>query len=125
VVLGRDDLARYATFADRRAHRDVVIAELAAEFRRQPTAHWVDSLREAGVPAQPVNDVAAALADPQVAARDGIAEVEHPALGTVRHIASPLRVPGGPVPPTRGPFRGEHTDALLSEARDRASRREG
>lgn len=121
-VLGREDLARFATFADRREHRDVVVAELAAEFRRHPTAHWVEALREAGVPAQPVNDVAAALADPQVLARDGIAEVDHPRLGTVRHMASPLRVPGGPVPPARGPFRGEHTDALLSEARDRASR---
>ena len=127
-VLGRDDLARdprFATFADRRANREVVVAELAAELRKQSTRHWVDALREAGVPAQAVNDVDVALADPQVAARDGIAEVEHPALGTVRHIASPLRVPGGPVPPTRGPFRGEHTDELLNEARDRAPRRAG
>jgi crotonobetainyl-CoA:carnitine CoA-transferase CaiB-like acyl-CoA transferase len=126
AVLERDDLARdprLATFADRRGHRELVQAELGATFRAQPTEHWVRVLREAGIPAQPVNDVAAALADPQVAARDGIAEVEHPALGTVRHVASPLRVPGGPVEAARGPFRGEHTEALLSEARDRASRR--
>jgi crotonobetainyl-CoA:carnitine CoA-transferase CaiB-like acyl-CoA transferase len=117
-VLGREDLAgdpRFATFADRRANRELVQAELGAEFRKRATDEWVDALRDARIPAQPVNDLAAALADPQVLVRDGLAEVEHETLGTVRHIASPLRVPGGPVPVTRGPFRGEHTETLLAE----------
>ena len=33
----------------------------------------------------------------------------------VRHITSPLRVCGGPVPVGRAPSRGEHTEQLLSE----------
>jgi crotonobetainyl-CoA:carnitine CoA-transferase CaiB-like acyl-CoA transferase len=125
-VLERPDLAadpRFGSFAARRAHRSVVQAELGAEFAKRDTAHWVDALREAGVPAQPVNDVATALADPQVLARDGVVSVEHETLGTVRHVASPLRVPGAPVPVRRGPFRGEHTEELLTrEGHDPARR---
>jgi crotonobetainyl-CoA:carnitine CoA-transferase CaiB-like acyl-CoA transferase len=118
-VLERPDLAadpRFASFAERRAHRGLVQAELGAEFAKRDTAHWVELLRKAGIPAQPVNDIATALADPQVHAREGVVEVEHETLGTVRHVASPLRVPGGPVPVRRGPFRGEHTDELLRSA---------
>ncbi len=126
-VLGRDDLAadpRFADFEARREHRELVQAELGAEFVKRPTDAWADALREAGIPAQPVNDVAAALSDPQALAREAIAEYEHETLGTVRLPASPLRVPGGPVPATRGPFRGEHTEELLNEVRDRAPRPE-
>jgi crotonobetainyl-CoA:carnitine CoA-transferase CaiB-like acyl-CoA transferase len=94
ALLGRDDLAadeRMATFAGRRDHRSFVQEELTREFLKRPTNEWVDQLREAGIPAQPVNLVIDALDDPQVHARDG------------------------PVPVTRGPFLGEHTETLLRE----------
>ena len=51
-------------------------------------------LGAAGVPVGPVNDLPAAFADPQTVARGDVVEVEHPRLGTVRHIASPLRLDG-------------------------------
>ena len=38
--------------------------------------------------------MAGAVRDPQTLARDLIAETEHPVLGTVRQIRSPLRVDG-------------------------------
>jgi crotonobetainyl-CoA:carnitine CoA-transferase CaiB-like acyl-CoA transferase len=46
-----------------------------------PTAHWLEQLTDAGVPCAPVNDVAAALEDPQVSTRGGVVEYEHPRLG--------------------------------------------
>jgi crotonobetainyl-CoA:carnitine CoA-transferase CaiB-like acyl-CoA transferase len=67
------------------------------------------------VPAGPVNDLPTALADPQTAARDVLVDVEHPNLGTVRHIASPMRVDGEPAPIRRAPMRGEHSDEILRE----------
>jgi crotonobetainyl-CoA:carnitine CoA-transferase CaiB-like acyl-CoA transferase len=42
-------------------------------------------------------------------------EHEHPTLGRVRSIRTPLRVTDGERPPTRGPFRGEHTREVLVE----------
>jgi crotonobetainyl-CoA:carnitine CoA-transferase CaiB-like acyl-CoA transferase len=65
------------------------------------------------VPTARVNDVVEALAEPQVAARDGIVETEHPRLGTVRQVATPLRVGEEEKPTCRAPFRGEHTEQVL------------
>ena len=67
------------------------------------------------MPCAPVNTVEQALADPQVAHRDGIWEYEHPVLGTVRQAASPLRMSDAELPNQRAPHRGEHTEAVLRE----------
>ncbi len=117
-AIGRPDLAedeRFRTFALRNDNRDRLLPELETELARRNTAEWLELLGEAGVPAAPVNDVAAALADPQVAARRGVVESEHPILGLVRQVASPLRLDGHDAPTMRGPFRGEHTAQVLRE----------
>jgi crotonobetainyl-CoA:carnitine CoA-transferase CaiB-like acyl-CoA transferase len=62
-----------------------------------------------------VNTVSEALDDPQTVARGVVVEHEHPTLGTVRTMRTALRVSGGERPPARGPFRGEHTEDVLSE----------
>jgi crotonobetainyl-CoA:carnitine CoA-transferase CaiB-like acyl-CoA transferase len=117
-ALGRPELAddeRFADFAARDEHRDALLEILDAAFAQRPTDEWLDVLREAGVPSGPVNDVAAALEDEQVAARDAVVTVEHPRLGPVRQVASPLRVGEDERPLRPGPARGEHTDAVLRE----------
>jgi len=95
AVLGRPDLAtdeRFADFAGRDEGREELLAELDAAFAARPTAGWLEALAAAGIPSAPVNDVAAALADPQALARGSVVEAEHEHFGTVRTIASPLRV---------------------------------
>jgi crotonobetainyl-CoA:carnitine CoA-transferase CaiB-like acyl-CoA transferase len=106
---------RYADFAGRDAHRDELLAELRAVFLAKPTDHWLTLLTEVGVPIGRVNDVAEALADPQTSARGGVTEIEHPNLGTVRQVASPLRLSGELPPPSRAPFLGEHGEELLRD----------
>jgi crotonobetainyl-CoA:carnitine CoA-transferase CaiB-like acyl-CoA transferase len=106
---------RFADFAARDQNRDELLPILREEFRKRPTADWVERLGALGVPCGPVNSVAEALADPQVEARGGLVEYEHPALGPVRQAASPLRVDGAPAPARRGPARGEHTREVLAE----------
>ncbi len=69
----------------------------------------------AGIPAAKVNTVPEALDDPQTVARRSVVEHEHPTLGTVRTMRTALRVSDGERPPARGPFRGEHTEDVLSE----------
>src|SRR4051812_35831133 len=117
-ALGRPELAgeeRFADFAARDEHRDQLLEILDAAFAERSTDEWLDVLREAGVPSGRVNDVAAALEDEQVAARDAVVTVEHPRLGPVREVASPLRVGDHERPLRPGPARGEHTDAVLRE----------
>ena len=87
----RDD-PRFAGFAARRKHRALVTATLQAAFATRPTRHWIAALTAAGVPCGPINDVRAALADPQTAARGLITEIAHEVFGTASRIASPVRV---------------------------------
>ena len=116
TALERPELAadeRFADFAARDGNRDELAAILDAAFAERTSADWLALLAEAGVPSAPVNDVAAALDDPQVHARTGIVETDHPALGAVRQLASPLRL-GDELPMRRAPFRGEHTESVLA-----------
>ena len=89
--LARDH--RFATFADRLAHKDALVAILKARFAERTTEEWLARLR-GRVPCAPVNTVAQALADEQVRARDMILEVEHPRFGLVREVASPVKTRG-------------------------------
>jgi crotonobetainyl-CoA:carnitine CoA-transferase CaiB-like acyl-CoA transferase len=117
-ILGRADLLedpRFADFKGRDAHRDELLPELYAAFAKRTTAEWVEELEAAGIPVGPVNNVAQALADPQVVARHGVVEVEHPRLGRVRHLASPARVVGATRAPEPAPARGADTTAVLQE----------
>jgi crotonobetainyl-CoA:carnitine CoA-transferase CaiB-like acyl-CoA transferase len=116
-ALGRPELAgdeRFADFAARDANRDELGELLDAVFAERTSAEWLSLLTDAGVPSAPVNDVASALEDPQVQARGSVVELDHPALGTVRQVASPLRL-GDPQPLERAPLRGEHTESVLTE----------
>ena len=106
---------RFRDFDGRRQNRDALLVELRAIFRAEGVDHWVTTLQSAGVPVGPVNEVADALDDPQVVARDGIVSYEHETLGEVRQLASPLRLSGATVPIRRGPRRGEHTHEVLGE----------
>jgi crotonobetainyl-CoA:carnitine CoA-transferase CaiB-like acyl-CoA transferase len=105
--VGRDP--RFASFADRLAHKEALVTVLRARFAERTTADWLARLR-GRVPCAPVNTLAQALDDEQVRARGMIVEVAHPELGVLREVASPVRAPGPPAP---APRLGQHTDEIL------------
>ncbi|HVX43475.1 MAG TPA: CoA transferase [Mycobacteriales bacterium] len=116
AALDRPELAtdpRFATFADRRAHRDELTGILDELFAARPTHEWVPLLEELGVPCAPVNDIAAALEDPQVRERELIVRTEHPRFGRVRTMASPVRVGEPAAHHERAPRAGEHGPDIL------------
>ena len=118
VVIGQPHLAddpAYATFAARREHADELVRRLEKVFRRHPVAHWLDELGRAGVPCGPVNSVAQALEDPHTKARGMVVETEHPRFGTVRQVASAVRVGPDHGPFRRAPQRNEDADYLLRD----------
>ncbi len=117
AALGRPELAgdeRFSDFAGRDRNRVELLEILDAAFAEHTTADWLARLAAAGVPSAAVNDVLAALEDPQTVARGAVVATEHPTLGTVRQVASPLRL-GDEQPNRRAPRRGEHTESALSE----------
>ena len=105
---------RFATFADRLRHKAALIPLLEARFAERTTAEWLARLR-GRVPCAPVNSLAEALADEQVLARDMIIEVEHPVLGTLREVASPVKTEGAITRPPPAPRLGEHTEQVLRD----------
>lgn len=117
-ALDRQDLAadpRFATFADRAAHRAALLPILDAHLRRQTTEHWLTELRARGVPCAPVLSVAEALAHPMASERTMVSRYPHDRWGTVVTLASPMKLAGGTAVPTRAPGLGEHTDRVMEE----------
>lgn len=112
---GLADDPRFATMSDRTERRDELTADLDGILAAHDAATWLERLRAHGVPCAPINDVDAALADEQAVARGVLVDVEHPALGTVRHISSPLRLSSGRAAIRRGPRLAEHTHGVLRE----------
>jgi crotonobetainyl-CoA:carnitine CoA-transferase CaiB-like acyl-CoA transferase len=109
--------ARFATNADRNAHRAELIALIEAVLAKRPAAEWVDELVAAGVPAGPINFPDETLTDPQVLARRMIVELEHPLIGIVKSIALPARVAsGGPTYRRYPPRLGEHNAEIRALA---------
>ncbi|MGZ8993514.1 MAG: CaiB/BaiF CoA transferase family protein [Burkholderiaceae bacterium] len=108
--------ARYRRNADRVRNRDALIGVLEAIMRTKPVAFWTERLDAAGVPCGAINDIAHALADPQVAARNLRIDLTHALAGHVPMVANPIKMsatpPGYELPP---PLLGEHTASVLSE----------
>jgi crotonobetainyl-CoA:carnitine CoA-transferase CaiB-like acyl-CoA transferase len=118
VALGHPewpDDPRYKDFAARRENAAALLGELTEVFAGGTCDHWLDLLRKAGVPCGPVNSVAEALRDPHTLARGMVVETEHPYFGTVRQVASPLRVGSGEPSYRRGPRRDEDAGYVYGE----------
>jgi crotonobetainyl-CoA:carnitine CoA-transferase CaiB-like acyl-CoA transferase len=110
--IGED--ARFKTNADRIKHRAILVSQLQNIFARETTATWLKRFAAAEIPAAPINTVAEAVSAAQTHARGLIVHLEHPAIGTAKSIANPIRFSATPVcyrqPP---PLLGEHTAEIL------------
>jgi crotonobetainyl-CoA:carnitine CoA-transferase CaiB-like acyl-CoA transferase len=110
-TIERPDLAadeRFRTNPGRVEHRDELVAELAKAFEVRSADEWIARLDAAGVPAGKVRGVGEALAEAE------LVTVEHPTIGSLPLVASPLGPRGGrsPLPP---PLLGQHTREVLAE----------
>ena len=118
-VAGRPDLAadpRFVRNADRVRHRAVLVPLLEAIVCQRPVAFWVEALDAAKVPCGPINDIAHALADPQVAARGMRIDLPHALAGMVPLVANPIKLSETPAAYDRAPpLLGEHTDEVLRD----------
>jgi CoA:oxalate CoA-transferase len=65
------------------------------------TEHWISVLYKAGIPCGPINNVAQALAHPQVAARNMLVSVPDGSGGTLKLAGNPLKMSAFADPPNR------------------------
>src|SRR6266849_1848918 len=119
-VLGHAEWSAEPAFADnasRVAHRAALAAKIELITVAQPRAHWLALLDANDIPCGPINDYAQVFADPQVVAREMVVETEHPTLGRLRTLGSPIKLSVTPPDVSRrAPLLGEHTTEVLTEA---------
>jgi crotonobetainyl-CoA:carnitine CoA-transferase CaiB-like acyl-CoA transferase len=107
---------RFAAYADRRNNWAELMDGVEAWSRTVTTEQCLAALNREGVPSSAYRTVAEALADPQLAHRRALAEVEDGG-GTFKVLNLPFRMSGARV--AVGPRMsslGEHTRALCKEA---------
>ena len=119
TVLGRPDLAsdpRFTTNAGRVEHYESLKPALDFSIGARTLHDLTSALRAAGVPGGSVRTVAETLADPQIAARDMVATLQHPAAGPVRVMGTPVKLSETLAEiRTAPPMLGQHTDAILKQ----------
>ena len=119
AVLKLDALAadpRFATNQKRVEHRTALIPVLEQLIAAHETRTLVAQLRAAHVPAAVVQNMQEVFDDPQVLARQMIAEMEHPTAGRLR-VPAAAGLLDGAKPPVRRPppLLGQHTEEILKE----------
>jgi crotonobetainyl-CoA:carnitine CoA-transferase CaiB-like acyl-CoA transferase len=118
-VIGRPELTadpRFATNGARMRHLDELVALIAEPLRTRPSADWIRAFEAEGVPVGPVNRIGDMLADPQVAAREMVLEVDHPRAGRTRALGMPIKFSDARADMTRpAPLLGQHSRELLDE----------
>jgi len=85
-------------------------------MKTRTTGEWLAEFEAVSIPCGPVNSVAQAAADPQVAARDMIINVHHHKSGDFRVVNTPVKLSRTPCKVEDGaPELGEHTGRVLKE----------
>jgi formyl-CoA transferase len=134
AVLGHPEWADLTEFADnggRVRHHTKLASLIEAVTVERPRSHWLNLLEANEIPCGPINDYAQVFSDPQIIAREMVVETEHPVLGHLRTLGSPIKMSATPTNPRRrAPLLGEHTVEVLlecgfSEADIAALRRSG
>jgi crotonobetainyl-CoA:carnitine CoA-transferase CaiB-like acyl-CoA transferase len=92
--------------------RPLLTARLVARSRKE----WVGDLKAAGVPCGSVRDVAEALEDPQLSARNMVETIDHISAGAIRLLGVPIKLSETPgAVRTAPPALGQHTERILRE----------
>ena len=107
---------RFLSNADRIANYAALLPIVRQIIRQKTCEQWLTELRAVGVPCGRINTAAEALGDPHVLERGMIIELEHPALGLVKSLATPVHLSQTPLVYRRYPPRlGEHSDEVAAE----------
>jgi len=118
-VLGHPEwreMPEFLTDGKRILNRADLAARIEAITSAKPRAHWLELFDASNIPCGPINDYSQVFEDPQVIARELVVDVEHPTLGTIRALGSPIKLSATPPDVRRrAPLLGEHTEEVLSQ----------
>jgi crotonobetainyl-CoA:carnitine CoA-transferase CaiB-like acyl-CoA transferase len=111
------DDPRFVDNTARFANRDELKSLMEEKLKTRSKVEWSEKLIALGIPAGPIYNLAEVFADPQVLHCRLVEEISHPTIGTLRQVASPIRMeslaPRTAIRPP--PSLGEHTQEVLGE----------
>lgn len=118
AILGIPELAvdeRFTNNPKRVANRSLLIPILEKPFLIKSSNHWHKICRESGIPSGPINNLEQVVNDAQLQSRGMFITQDHPTVGKIKMIGSPLKLSRTPVamkyPP---PAPGEHQEEVMN-----------
>jgi len=118
-LIGREDVAEQDWFnsvTSRSERIDELYRMVDEAMPRKTTAEWLALLREADIPAGPVNTLEGLFDDPHLVKTGFFRDHDHPTEGTLKITAHPLHFEAEEQPERHAPLIGEHTREVLAEA---------
>jgi len=118
-VAGRPDLsadAKFQTNAARVENREELIPIIQAFLQERPAAEWISALEEVGVPCGPINNVEQVFTNEQIQHRGLQIAMDHPTVGDIPQVASPIKFEGEELAYDRAPPPlGHDTEDVLRD----------
>jgi crotonobetainyl-CoA:carnitine CoA-transferase CaiB-like acyl-CoA transferase len=118
-MLGKTELSadeKFAANSARVQNRDELIALLKSIFVTRSVSEWLSVLEKAEIPCGPIQNFEQVFSMPIVREREMLVKMNHPTIGELPLVGSPLKMSDTPVeyrlPP---PLMGEHTEEILRE----------
>jgi len=118
-VIGKSEWAsdpKFAKNSGRVENRDELISLLKSIFVARSANEWLSVLEQAQIPCGPINNFEQVFSMPTVEEREMLVKMNHPTIGELPLVGSPLKMSATPVeyrlPP---PLIGEHTEEVLRE----------
>jgi crotonobetainyl-CoA:carnitine CoA-transferase CaiB-like acyl-CoA transferase len=109
---------RFAMRPSRLENRAILIPMIETHLQTRNGDEWLEKIHKAGVPAGPINTLDRVLNDPQVLAREMVAEMEGPLENAkIKTIGNPIKMSHTPIkePFSSPPGLGEHTREILED----------
>jgi crotonobetainyl-CoA:carnitine CoA-transferase CaiB-like acyl-CoA transferase len=115
-VIGRPELAndpRFIGAGPRLKNRDELTAEINQALADYPAQYWIELFNQKGIPSGPILTVEEMFNHPQIAAREMLLRMDHPARGKFLTTGLGVKLEDTPGKVTRPPLLGEHTQEVL------------
>ena len=117
-LLGDDRLKqeKFSNFSLRFENKEELIVILDEIFSQKNAAVWLELLKEQKIPSGPINSLKDVFEDEHAKSRKMIFEYEHPDLGKVKQVLSPVNVgESNKKDIERAPLYNEHAEEILRE----------
>ena len=118
-MLGKPEIAadeKFAMNSGRVQNRAEIISLLSSIFKKASVSEWLTRLDEAEIPCGPIQNFEQVFSMPTVKEREMLVKMNHPTIGEIPLVGSPLKMSDTPVEyRLHPPLMGEHTDQVLRE----------